>query len=162
MGNHEFKKIGIKSRSCYYFDDIFKLKSFDLDNIFINEKLYKNILISYKTLIYPKPLRIRFFKIYKSIRIFDGTRYLALFGCEKYHDIYNKIRYLVSLKSGITYIFSNYFAKIKVDSYDYLSIEKRLTSYNVIIHNKSVLKKDKNHYYFKIFLEKCSYQLANN
>ena len=160
MENHEFKKIGIKSRSCYYFDDIFKLKGFDLDNILINKKLYKNILISYKILIHPKPLRIRFFKIDKFIRIFDGTRYLALFGCEKYHAIYNKIGYLISLKSGITYIFSNYFAKIKVDSYDYLPIEKRLTSHNVI--NKSVLNKDNIHYYFKIFLEKCSYQLANN
>ena len=106
MENHEFKKIGIKSRSCYYFDDIFKLKGFDLDNILINEKLYKNILISYKILIHPEPLRIRFFKIDKFIRIFDGTRYLALFGCEKYHATYKKIRYLISLKSGITYIFS--------------------------------------------------------
>ena len=105
MENHEFKKIGIKSRSCYYFDDIFKLKGFDLDNILINEKLYKNILISYKILIHPEPLRIRFFKIDIFIRIFDGTRYLALFGCEKYHATYKKIRYLISLKSGITYIF---------------------------------------------------------
>ena len=27
---------------------------------------------------------------------------------------------------------------------------------------KSVLNKDKNHYYYKKFLEKCSYQLAKN
>ena len=32
--------------------------------------------------------------------------------------------------------------------------------HNVIIHIKSALNKDKNHYYYKIFLEKCSYQLA--
>ena len=32
--------------------------------------------------------------------------------------------------------------------------------HNVIIHIKSVLNKDKNHYYYEIFLEKCSYQLA--
>ena len=91
--------------------------------------------------------------------VFDGTRYLTLIGSENY-DIYNRIRYLISLKSSITYIFSHYFAKIKVDSYDYLPIEKRLTLHNVIIHIKSVLTKDKNHYYYKIFLEKCSYQLA--
>ena len=91
--------------------------------------------------------------------VFDGTRYLTLIGSENY-DIYNRIRYLISLKSSITYIFSHYFAKIKVDSYDYLPIEKRLTLHNVIIHIKSVLTKDKNHYYYKIFLEKCLYQLA--
>ena len=38
----------------YYFDDIIKLEDFDLDNVSINEKSHKNILIydiSYKTLI---------------------------------------------------------------------------------------------------------------
>ena len=50
--------------------------------------------------------------------------------------------------------------KIKNDSYDSLSIEKRLTLHNVIILIKSVLNKDKSHYYHNIFLEKRSYQLA--
>ena len=39
-------------------------------------------------------------------------------------------------------------------------MEKRLTLHNVIIHITSVLHKDKNHYYYKIFLEKCSYKFA--
>ena len=56
--------------------------------------------------------------------------------------------------------FSHYFAKIKVDSSDSLPIEKILTLHNVIILINSVLNKDKNHYYYKIFLEKCSYQLV--
>ena len=83
-----------------------------------------------------------------------------MFGTRKYDAFYDRIRYLISLKSSITYIFSHYFAKIKVDSYDSLPIEKTLTLHNVIILIKSVLNKDKNHYYYKIFLEKCSYQLA--
>ena len=50
---------------------------------------------------------------------------------------------------------------INVDSYDYfLPIGKTLTLHNAIILIKSILNKDKNHYYSKIFLEKCSYQLA--
>ena len=57
----------------------------------------------------------------------------------------------------MTYIFSHSFAKIKVDSYDSLPTEKRLTLHNVIIHIKSVLNKDKNYYYYEIFLEKCLY-----
>ena len=56
--------------------------------------------------------------------------------------------------------FSHYFAKIKADSYDSLPIENTLTFHNVIILIKSVLKKDKNHCYYKILLEKWSYQLA--
>ena len=48
---------------------------------------------------------------------------------------------------------------MKVDSYDSLPIEKRLTLYNVIILLKSVPNKDKYLYYYKIILEKCCYQL---
>ena len=62
MEKNEFQKVRIKNRTCYYFDDIIKLEDCDLDNILIDEKPHENILIygiSYKTLIDPKPLRIR-------------------------------------------------------------------------------------------------------
>ena len=81
-------------------------------------------------------------------------------GTKKYDAVYDKIRYLITIKSGITYIISRYFAKIKVDSCDSLLVEKTLILHNVIIHIKSVLNKDKNHYYYKMFLEKYSNQLA--
>ena len=95
----------------------------------IGKKSHENILIydiSYKVLINSKPLRIRFDKIDGFFRIYDGTRYLTLFGSEKYDAIYNRTRYLISLKSGITYIFPHYFSKFKVDSYDSVPIVKRL------------------------------------
>ena len=118
--------------------------------------------ISYKTLIVQNLRfdKIRFDKKDGFTRIYDGIRYLTSFDSENYGATYNKIRYLISLKSSITYIFSYYFAKIKVDSHDSLPIEKRMTLNNVIIRIKSVLNKDKNHYYYKIFLEECSYQLV--
>ena len=81
------------------------------------KKSHENILIyniSYKTLSYPKHLRIRFDEIDELIRIYDGTRYLTLFGTEKYETIYDKIRYLISLKSGITYIFLPILQKLKL------------------------------------------------
>ena len=115
--------------------------------------------ISNKTLIDPKPLCFRFDKIDGFIRIYDGSKYLVLFVPEKYDAIYNGIRYLISLKSGVTDVFSHYYANIKVDSYDSLPTEKILTLHNVIIFIKSVLNKDENHYY-EIFLGKISYQLA--
>ena len=74
--------------------------------------------ISYKT------LRIRFDKIDGSIRVYDGTRYLVLFGPENYDAIYNRVRYFTCQKSGITYAFSYNVGKIKVDSYDSLPIKK--------------------------------------
>ena len=61
------------------------------------------------------------------------ARYLTFFFSKSYDLIYDRIRYFVSLKSNITYIFSHYFAKIMVNSYGPLPIEKTLTFYNVII-----------------------------
>ena len=43
MENNKFKKVLIKNRTCYYFDDIIKLEDFDIDNILIDEKSYLNI-----------------------------------------------------------------------------------------------------------------------
>ena len=71
-----------------------KLEYFDLDNIFIDQKSQKYILIydiSYKSLIDPKPLRIEFYKIDEFIRTHDGTRYLILFGSEKHDAVYDRI-----------------------------------------------------------------------
>ena len=48
--------------------------------------------ISYKTFMGAKPLLIRFAKIDGIIKIYDGTRHLVLFGPERYHAIYGRIR----------------------------------------------------------------------
>ena len=116
--------------------------------------------ISYKTLIGSKPLRIKLDKIDGLLRSFDGTRYLTFFDTEVYDAIYNRIGYLISLESSITYVFLTILRKLKLIAMILLPIEKILTLYNVIILIKSVINKSKNHYYYKIFLEKCSNQLA--
>ena len=46
-------------------------------------------------------MRIRFDKIDRLNIVYDVTRYLVLFGSEKNDSTYNKIRYLVSVKSGL-------------------------------------------------------------
>ena len=79
-----------------------------------------------------KPLRTRFNETDRFIRTFDGTKYLVLFGSEKYNSIYNRIRYLISVKRGITDIISHDYAKIKVDSYVSLPAKKAMTFYNVV------------------------------
>ena len=60
----ELKEIDIKNRMGYYFDDIIKIEDLNLDDVSIDEKWYKNILIyniSHKNLI-ANPLRIIFHK----------------------------------------------------------------------------------------------------
>ena len=116
----------IKNCTCYYFDEIIKIEGFDFDNILLDERSYKNILIYgilCKNLIGAKPLRIMFNKVDEFIRVYDGTRYLVLFGPEKYDAIYNRIKYVISQKNGITFVFSHNYAKIKIDSYDFLPLE---------------------------------------
>ena len=117
--NDELKETDIRNRTCYYFDAKTKTEDFNLDNILIKKKRYKNILvynISYKTLIDAKPLPVRFNKINRFIKVYDGVRCLLLSGTENYDLIYNRIRYLIGLKSGIKYVFSHNYAEIKVDS----------------------------------------------
>ena len=88
----------MKNRTCYYFDDIIKLEDFDIDNILIDEKLQENILI------YDIFFAYWFDKIDGFIEIYNGTRYLILFGSEKYDAIYNRIRYLINLINHIYFL----------------------------------------------------------
>ena len=63
MENNELEKIDMKNRTCYYFDDIMKIKDFEFNNVSSDEKPYLNVLICgvlYKNLIGAKPLCIIF------------------------------------------------------------------------------------------------------
>ena len=75
-----------------------------------------------------------------------------------FDEIYDKIKYLISEKSDITDSINQNFWKIKIDSYNFWPIEQILTFHNVIILIKSVVDKNKNNYFYNIFLEKGSYK----
>ena len=83
-------------------------------------------------MIIAKPLCIRFDKIDGFIRVYDGTRYLEL---ENIILFITGLNILQGKKSSITYVISCNYAKIKVDLYDSLPLEKIL--------NKSAWNKDK-------------------
>ena len=166
------KKNDIKNRTRYYFDDIMRAWDIDIETdfsgILLDEKLCKekneNILIydiSYKTSTSAKPLRIRYNKIDGFIKIHNKIRYLVLFDewCDK---VYDRIKYLISKKSGITDSINHNFAIIRIDSHDSLPIEKILSFLNVIILIKSVVNNNENNYYYNIFLERGSYKDKSN
>ena len=144
MENNELKKVCVKNRMCYYFDDITEIEDFDFD-ILLDEKSCENILVydvSYNILIDRKPLCIRFNKVDGFIIVYDGTRYLVLFGPEKSDTIYFRIRYLKSKKIGIAYVFSHNYTGLRIDSYDVLPLGKTLTLHNVVMLLRSVLNKN--------------------
>ena len=94
-------------------------------------------------------MRVSFDKINGFIKICDEVRYLVLYDYERYDANYDRIRYLISEKSGITDSINYNFARIRIDSYNYLPIEKILTFHNVIILIKSV-----DHYYNILIFKK--------
>ena len=58
-----------------------------------------------KTLLGSKPL---------SIRVYEGIRYLVLFGPEKYDAIYDKIRYVISQKVVLHILFLIILQKLRM------------------------------------------------
>ena len=71
-------------------------------------------------------------------------QYLVLSYYSFCNKICDKIKYLISKKSGITDSINHNFARIRIDSYDSLAIEKILTFHSVIILITSVVNKYKN------------------
>ena len=71
-----------------------------------------------------KPLRIMLDKVDGVIRDYNGTEYLPLFGYQKYNAIFNRIGYLKTLKSGISYVVSHNLGKITIDSDNDLPLEE--------------------------------------
>ena len=58
MDNKDELKNNIKNRTCYYFDDIIRIRDINPNSILLNEKLQRKILIddvSYKTFMGEKP-----------------------------------------------------------------------------------------------------------
>ena len=85
---NEFKDISIKNHTYYFSDDIFNIKNFDPNNIKINEKSYKDVLIYYigyvmmKNLKYVKitsvnPLCLIFSKVNGYFEEINKNKYLT-------------------------------------------------------------------------------------
>ena len=113
----ELQKIDIKNHTCYYFDDIMRVR--DFNDILLDKKLCKekceSILIyniSNKTSTGAKPLCIRLDEIDGFIKIHDGIRFLVLFDCSD--EICDRIKFLTSKKSGIKDSFNHNFARIRI------------------------------------------------
>ena len=91
-----------------------------------------------------KPFCIRFDETDEFMKIHNKIRYLVLFDYSYCDKICDKIKYLISKKSGITDSINHNFGRIRIDSYDSLPIEKILIFHNVIILIRSVVNKNNN------------------
>ena len=95
-------------------------------------------------------MHITYDKIDGFIRVCGGEfRHLVLFDHGLFDEVCDKIKHLTSEKSSTIN-----FGEIRIDSCSSLPNEKILTFYNAIILIKSVVNKNKNKYYYNIFVEK--------
>ena len=87
--SNKFKDIDIKNRTYYFLNNIINIKNFDPNNIKIDEKSYKNILLYYigyvtiKDSKYVKiksvnPLYLIFIKMSGYFEEINGNKYLML------------------------------------------------------------------------------------
>ena len=103
------KDIDTKNHTCYFFDDITNIKTFDPSNIKVDEKSYKNILIyhigyvtikdsKYVKINTANPIQLIFKKVNRYFEEINKSRYLMLVstneGKEKkiYEELGRKIR----------------------------------------------------------------------
>ena len=89
--------------------------------------------------------------------VFDGKiKHLVLFDYELLHKICDKIKYVISKKSGSKNSINYNLERSKLIHVIFCLL-KRLTFHNIMIPIKSVLNKNKNKYYYNIILEKVSF-----
>ena len=111
--SNKVKDIDIKNYTYYFFDDISNIKNFDPNNIIIDEKSYKNIIIYYigyvtiKDSKYLKinsvnPLYLIFNRVNGYFEEINKSRYLTLVSTKKskekikkYEEQWSKIRDLI-------------------------------------------------------------------
>ena len=97
-------------------------------------------------------MHITYCKIDGFIRVCGGEfRHLVLFDHGLFDEIYDKIKHLTSEKSSTINL---NFGEIRIDSCNSLPNEKFLNFYNAITVTKSVVNKNKNEYYYNIFVGK--------
>ena len=101
--SNEVNDIDIENRTYYFFNDFIKIKNFDINNIKIDEKSYKNILVSdigyatIKDLKYIKinsvnPSQLIFNKVNGYFEEIKRNKYLALVPEERWIKTTDLIR----------------------------------------------------------------------
>ena len=149
--SNKVKDIDIKIRTYYFFNDFANIKDFDLNNIKIDEKLYKNILIyyiGYVTVKDSKYVKINsvnslcliFIKVNGFFEEVNENKYLSLFPTNdskekvnKYDKLWSKNRDLIRSINKTSNDYDEKYMKIKFNSDDELPLNKTIKISSMII-----------------------------
>ena len=139
--SNKVKDINIKNRTYYFFKDIIDIENFNPNNIKIDEKSYKNILIYYIGYVTIKayvkvysvnPLYLIFRYVNGYFEEINGNKYLTLVPTNKskekiknYEELWIKIRHLIRSITKQSDDDEKYM-KIKLNSDDELPLNKTI------------------------------------
>ena len=107
---------------CLYFNDVIDDPKINFSNILLDKILHENISV---LTFHVKPLGIRLDKIDEFIlSLDDKIKHSILFDYVLFNKICDKIKYLISKKSGIAISINHNFGKIRIYSYNSLPMKK--------------------------------------
>ena len=158
------------------FNRVADIENFDLNNIKIDEKPYKNILIYYFGCVAIKeyikicsanPLNLLFRYMNGYFEEINGNKYLTLVPTnenkekiKKYEELWIKIRDLISsiTKNSDDYDYDEKYIKIKFDLDDELPLNKTIEIPTITAVVRAIFLEN-NKYCPQVFLDECLYKI---
>ena len=175
MGN--VKKINVKNRTYYFFDDMINIEDFNPNLLKIDRKSYKNTDIYYIGYITMKDSDYGKTKIVKTLYLIisevdgcikeeNGNKYLIFNSADKnrkalkkYTKLWNEIKNVTEIVNGIKEgEYGKDFMRIKFNTDDNLPLNKTLKLHNMTIVIRSVFE-EHGKFYPQVYLDKCLYEL---
>ena len=168
------KQLNLKSRTCYFYNDLINIKNFDHSNLRLDKQSVFNNDAYYIGYITKKPeyninnvnsLYLMINKIKDHFEEVDGDKYLIISSengdmIQKYQEVLDGIKQIIrkvyDYSQPIKY--DGDYMKIKFNTDDNISLNKIIYFPTITIIIRSVTQRyDK--YYLQIFLDECLYQV---
>ena len=173
MGN-KVKDINIKNRAYSFLNDFSSTENFNVNNIKIDEKSYKNLFIYYIGFVTVKndlkvfsvnPLYLICNKINGYFEEINGSKYLMLIPTneskekiKKYRALRNKIKNLIRIITKKSNDYDEKYMKIKFGTDDELTLNKMIT-FPIITKVLRAVFHENNEYFPQFFLDEYLYEI---
>ena len=173
MGN-KVKDINIKNRAYSFLNDFSSTENFNVNNIKIDEKSYKNLFIYYIGFVTIKndlkvfsvnPLYLICNKINGYFEEINGSKYLMLIPTneskekiKKYRALRNKIKNLIRIITKKSNDYDEKYMKIKFGTDDELTLNKMIT-FPIITKVLRAVFHENNEYFPQFFLDEYLYEI---
>ena len=161
--SNKIQDIDIKNRTYYFFNDTINIKNFDSNNIKIDEKSYKDILIYYSGYVIKdlKYVKIIFGKVYGYFEEISRNKSLTLVSTnesteiiKRYEELWSKIKDLIRSITKNSDDCDEKYMKIKFKSDDELPLNKAIEIPSMIVVVRTIFYEN-NKCYPQVFLDEC-------